>query len=198
MVPKYIEIKTHKLVETEDIHFVINKVFNRLHGILKSSGIRVGLDFPFSSEYSPGNIIRMFAKALTLELVAENKGIQELLVRSMISVSPAQDIPSNSFKLYCKRIRRKGKKEVMKRALRKMEHLKKKDATGRQIESQHKLAKAMMNKESHPYLLFHKNNQKFPIHFAFNKVYSTEDFNEQGFNSYGFSTTNQGYIYRMF
>lgn len=96
---KYLEIT---ITDSSSVKFYIiaNKVFNRLHGIIKSNNLTVSLGFPKMAGKSIGNIIRIFADEEQLKIIQPNSGISDLIDKETITVSSIQNIPDDATKIY--------------------------------------------------------------------------------------------------
>ncbi len=96
---KYLEVT---ITYSPDVkfHVIANKVFNRLHGIVKSNDLTVSLSFPKMAAKSVGNIIRIFSDEEQLSVLQHNSGICDLIDKEKITVSSIQNIPDEATEIY--------------------------------------------------------------------------------------------------
>jgi len=79
--------------------FLVNKLFNRLHGIFAKEGLCLGLGFPQWDEYTIGMIITVFGTKAELERVSANDGLSELVEKKLIQVDRVKDVPQDANKV---------------------------------------------------------------------------------------------------
>ncbi|MDH5730997.1 MAG: type I-F CRISPR-associated endoribonuclease Cas6/Csy4, partial [Gammaproteobacteria bacterium] len=94
MISHYVEIKA--TVFDEDVHFVVNKVYNRLHGCIASLNLNIGLSFPKMTEVSPGDLIRCFGVESDLNSLKDNAGIEHLRSKGMVILSEIKIVPDTA------------------------------------------------------------------------------------------------------
>lgn len=91
MVSHYLEIKIKAL--SSDVRFAFNKTFTRLHGIIKSRGLNIGLSFPMMDATSLGDALRAFGSPDELRQLSDNEGLKTLECNGLIAISPIEEIP---------------------------------------------------------------------------------------------------------
>ncbi|CAH9017976.1 type I-F CRISPR-associated endoribonuclease Cas6/Csy4 [Candidatus Nitrosacidococcus sp. I8] len=186
MFSEYIEIHAQGIAE--DTHFILGKLFTRIHGILKSHSLNIALGFPDLKEYSPGKLIRCFGVTKDLAQLEQNDGLLQLEKRNMILINPIASVPKNHDKIAYRRLRdpektthsfkkrlslRNGKRGIL-------PHLSPIDLKNNinDVEEKEKIKRP-------PYLILERNGQKLPIHIGTERLKLDLDLCQ--FNTYGFA-----------
>ena len=189
MIENYLEFKAHPF--GDDVHFIINKLFNRLHGIISREKLNLGVSFPKMSLGSPGDTLRVFGTVDDLKVVSGNDGIKHLIGRRFIGMSQIKNIPNNSKEVAYIRVRN-PEKITASAVKRKMKRLQKRAAARGELWDQtieKKILQKMREKQGqrseHPYLLIERERTLIPIFIQ--KIYLTaREKNEYPtFNRYG-------------
>jgi len=100
-------IKFTAIPYDEDGSFLVNKLFNRLHGVFVAEGFCLGLGFPLWSAENPGLEITVFGSKAQLETVLSNSGIADLVLKKMIQSGDIAPVPEGSQKVVFTRDRKK-------------------------------------------------------------------------------------------
>ncbi|MGR6034571.1 MAG: type I-F CRISPR-associated endoribonuclease Cas6/Csy4 [Candidatus Nitrosoglobus sp.] len=184
MFSDYLEIHVRGL--PEDTHFILSKLFTRVHGVLKSEALNIGLGFPELKPHSPGSIMRCFGIPRDLERLRCNRGITHLEEQRMILMGPITTVPSEATAIAYRRERKVEKysagfrKRQMRRQIRR--------ATFAKTQSESNLVTVDGLEddgeiERPAYLLLERNGQRLPIHISTAKLQVNP--NVCQFNSYG-------------
>lgn len=193
---EYIEITPHFFVEDEDINFVFNKTMTRIHGFLRSSHEKLGIDFPESSQYGLGNLLRVFGDTKAIENLISNSGIQDLNSQKMINIGTIDEPPSDSQKVRTKHARGFGERERLKKARARREFLAQKDPDMKLPSIQHLKAK-YKNQEKLPHVIIEKNARKYVIKLKTEIVENDIVLDKDMFNSYGLGSSKSAFVYRF-
>lgn len=71
---KYFEVRIR--VDVTDNNFILNKIINRIHGMIRQHKLNIGFSFPqYNEDNSLGNIFRVFGNLENLECVVNNEGL---------------------------------------------------------------------------------------------------------------------------
>lgn len=192
----YVEIIPHQFVDDEDIHFVLNKTVTRIHGFLRKSGEKLGIDFPDSSQYGLGNLLRVFGKPAPLESLILDSGTEHLQKRKMIKVGNIGEPPSDFMKIRLQHARRFGERELLKKARARRDFLAKKDPDMELPSVQHLKAK-YKNRENLPHMTIEKNTGKYVIKIKTEFVDHNVSLDMGMFNSYGLGSSKSAFVYRF-
>ncbi|ADJ29630.1 type I-F CRISPR-associated endoribonuclease Cas6/Csy4 [Nitrosococcus watsonii] len=167
MFSDYFEIQSIGL--PEDTHFILSKLFTRIHGVLKSESLNIGLGFPELSRHSPGSIVRCFGVSRELEQLQRNNGITHLEGRGMIAIKPIATVPPDAIAIAYRRDRSAEKdlagfrQRQMRRRVRRAEHAQNQPETSLRIEAKSRL-QDNEKAERPPYLLLEREGRRLPIH----------------------------------
>lgn len=131
MYRNYIEVTLPTWVEHGDRNFILNKVTNRLHGIMRSRGFDFGIDFPECQLHEEkcstlGRILRIFGRPDHLEQVHENFGIRDLINKRMFLLSEISEVPENAITYSVSRVHKLGRRAMAKKVKKQLEFLEKK------------------------------------------------------------------------
>ncbi len=168
MLKHYLEIVAQPY--DDDLHFIINKVFNRLHGIISQYELNLGLSFPKMSPRSPGEMIRVFGAPDQLQQVLDNHGMQVLAQRRMVIISGIREVPLKARSIAYLRCRRPEKvsKFKIKRTVKRlrMRSLSRGESLAEGVDEKIKssLLKKADNIGSYPFLMVERRDLKFPIY----------------------------------
>lgn len=167
MIEHYIEFSACPF--DGDLHFIMNKLFNRLHGIISKEKLNLGLAFPHMSSRSPGKTVRVFGKLDELEIVKKNAGIENLISRGFVEISAIKQIPENAEPVGYNRIRN-PEKVTATGISRKMKRLRLRTiARGEEWTGEthkrvlQKLQKKQNRVSETPYFLVERNGKHIPI-----------------------------------
>jgi len=82
-------------VESGEISHLLGRLWQRLHGVLAGQNIRrVGISLPALRPHHPGNVLRLHSDETTLQQIALNEGIGQLVEGGGILVNAVLPIPS--------------------------------------------------------------------------------------------------------
>ncbi|CAB1275397.1 type I-F CRISPR-associated endoribonuclease Cas6/Csy4 [Candidatus Nitrosacidococcus tergens] len=181
MFSEYVEIHTQG--ESEDTHFILSKLFTRIHGILKSHSLNIALGFPDLKEYSPGKLIRCFGVVKDLAQLEKNDGLLHLEKRNMISINSIASVPKDHDKIAYRRLREpekaiNGFKKRLSLRNQKRESIPHLKNNTNETEEKEKIKRP-------PYLILERNGQKLPIHIGTERLKLDSDLCQ--FNTYGFA-----------
>lgn len=193
---KYIEITPHYFCDVEDINFVFNKTMTRIHGFLRNSYEKLGIDFPESFQFGLGNLLRVFGDVKAIESLILNSGIQNLKNRRMINIGNIEEAPFDSRRVRLKHARGFGERECLKKARAKREFLAQKNPDMKLPSVQHLKAK-IKNREKLPHIIIEKNVRKYVIKLKTEHVEDDIELDINMFNSYGLGTTKSAFVYRF-
>lgn len=192
---KYIDFSLHEFAEPEDANFILNKAVNRLHGIMRSQGLNMGIDFPESTPKGLGDRLRVFGVKEDLSRVIENPGICELSSRGMVRMSDILEIPENSQAVRLKRVRRKGHNELLKKARERRQFFIDKGNSPDSLPSVRSLAAKYRDESLCPYMLIEREARKFCLFFRRELISGNGAPSLEGFNSYGLSSDTSAYVF---
>ena len=182
----YVEIQS--LAMLGDEQFVINKVFNRLHGILRCDDrLVLGLAFPNMSGRTPGNVIRVFGARSDLQVVATNGGLRDLEMRAMIKIAPVAEVPTQAIPIAYKRVRN-AERSTPARRLRLARRSRMRQQHGKKSELRQAYEDSEMGESIRPelpYLLIERANQKIPIFVKRDNLLARRPSPNPSFTSYG-------------
>lgn len=189
MIEDYIEFKAHPFAD--DLHFIINKLFNRIHGVISKEKLNLGLSFPTMTSGSPGDTLRVFGKIDDLKAVTANEGIQHLVDRRFVGMSHIMKIPDDSAEVAYIRVRKSEKitASAVKRKIRRLQKraMARGEPWDQTVEKQisQKMRENQGRGETHPYLLIQREGELIPIFIQ--KIFlTTREKNENPiFNRYG-------------
>jgi len=202
MMEHFVEFTAHPF--GDDLHFMVNKLFSRLHGVISKENLNLGLAFPGMSSRSPGKTVRIFGSPRDLEATLKNAGIQHLIDRGFFEISEVKPVPQNAQPVVYLRIRQ-PEKITATSINRKIKRLKRRAMTRGEKWDQtihERILKKMKNKQNHisetPYLLIERNGKVFPIFFKKiplmdEKPNSNPKFNRYGFGNHSNSSLNAVY-----
>lgn len=191
MFSDYFEIQS--MGQPEDTHFILSKLFTRIHGVLKSESLNIGLGFPDLSQHSPGSIVRCFGMPRELELLQRNSGITHLEGRGMIAIKPIAAVPSDASAIAYRRDRSAEKdlagfkQRQMRRRIRRAERAQNHPETDLGVKDE-----LWDNEETKrpPYLLLERDGRRLPIHISTATLQISTDICQ--FSSYGLARKIQG------
>ena len=190
MMEHYVEFSAQPF--DDDLHFMINKLFNRLHGVISKENLNLGLAFPGMSFRSPGKTVRVFGSPGDLEATLKNSGIQHLIDRGFFDTSGINRVPQNAEPVVYLRIRQ-PEKITATGINRKIKRLKRRamtrgDKWDRTIHERvlEKLKKKQNPIPETPYLLIERKGRIFPIFFKKFMLMDEEPNSNPIFNCYGF------------
>jgi CRISPR-associated endoribonuclease Cas6/Csy4 subtype I-F len=189
MFKHYLEIVAQPY--DNDLHFIINKVFNRLHGIISQYELNLGLSFPKMSPRSPGEIIRVFGVPDQLQQILDNHGIMALAQRRMVFFSEIREVPLKARPIVYLRFRKPEKvsKFKVERTLRRlrMRNLSRGESWVKGDDE--KIKNSMLMKAdgigTYPFLLVERGNSKFPIYIRREKPDKFKQKKVEKFSRYG-------------
>lgn len=187
MFSDYIEIRSRGL--PEDVHFILSKLFTRVHGVLKSDSLNIGLAFPELKTHSPGSVMRCFGAPKDLERLRCNSGITHLEERGMISIGLIAAVPPDATAIAYRRERsiekcsagfrqRQMRRRIRRAALTKGES-EVNPATVNRLDDNSEVKRPV-------YLLLERNGQRLPIHIGTARLQVNPDVCQ--FNSYGLAS----------
>ncbi|ADE14361.1 CRISPR-associated protein, Csy4 family [Nitrosococcus halophilus Nc 4] len=184
MFSDYFEIQSIGL--PEDTHFILSKLFTRIHGVLKSESLNIGLGFPELSPRSPGSIVRCFGTLQELDQLRCNSGITHLEGRGMISIRPIMAVPSNATAIAYRRDRNAEKHLAGFRQRQMRRRIRRADCTQKQLGMDFKSEDRLQDNEETkrpPYLLLERDGRRLPIHISTVNLQIDTDICQ--FSSYG-------------
>lgn len=198
MIEHYVEFSARPFAD--DLHFIINKLFNRLHGIISKEKLNLGLAFPRMTSRSPGNSIRIFGKLEELKATRENPGIQNLSNRGFIDMSGIERVPTNAEPVVYVRIRSPEKltatgvdrkiKRLKRRAMERGE-----DWVSNIHDRVFQKLKKKENRISEiPYVLIERGGNSIPIFFKRIPIMGIKPNSNPKFNDYGFGNDSNGSV----
>lgn len=191
MFSDYIEIRTKGL--PEDMHFILSKLFTRIHGVLRSDSLNIGLAFPELGSYSPGSIMRCFGTPKDLEQLRCNDGITHLEKHGMISISPITAVPPDATTIAYRRERNAEKCSAgFKKRQRRRQIRRSALTSGKPGISPATADGANDSSEMKrpAYLLLERSGQRLPIHISTAIIQASSDVCR--FSSYGLASKVEG------
>jgi CRISPR-associated endonuclease Csy4 len=191
MFSDYFEIHSRGL--PEDTHFILSKLFTRVHGVLKSDSLNIGLAFPELKAHSPGSIMRCFGIPRDLERLRCNSGITHLEERGMISIGPITVVPSEATAIAYRRERRAEKYSAGFRKRQMRRRIQRATSSKRQPETNPATVDELYDNSEvkrPAYLLLERNGQRLPIHISTAKLQINRSICQ--FNSYGLASKVEG------
>lgn len=205
MYRNYLEVTLPPWVDHADWNFILNKVVNRLHGVLRSSGFDFGLDFPdiTSEADSPnglGKKLRIFGKTEELEQLLQNTGIRDMVDKHMIIHSELTQVPDKAQEYRVSRVRQLGRRALAKKVQKQIAFLRNKGVQNNNLPSFEEL-KRRFTKTDNPFLLIERGGKTIPVFFTISKMVSPENPKKETpgnlFSTYGLSSCNDGVVYRF-
>ncbi len=187
MFSNYFEMRSRGL--PEDTHFILSKLFTRVHGVLKSDSLNIGLAFPELSAHSPGSIMRCFGTSKDLEQLRCNSGITRLEERGMISMSPLAAVPPDATAIAYRRTRSAEKYSAGFRQRQMLRRIRRATLTKGKPGANPTTVDGLddSSEVKRPaYLLLERNGQRLPIHISTARLQANPDICQ--FNSYGLAS----------
>ena len=195
----YLEVRcSDKAPQT---HYLLSKLFNRIHGIYRVMGRSLGVSFPeltlpsekFPRVATPGSVLRVFGSSEDLTSLINNSGLIAMIDSGEIHALPICRVPDTATRVAYVRVHPKqfSQAEFLRRQRRRA---RRGNPPLEQLNSQRKDCRL-------PYLLVIKDSDlgrlQIPIYIEKVIVDNTES-NGGGFNYYGLGNSKDGRITTVF
>jgi len=175
-----------------DTSFIINKLFNRLHGVFVHHGFNLGLGFPQWSAANPGATITVFGSVSQLALVKENSGIVDLTAKGMLRLDPVQKVPEGASQVAF--VRDRSQEPVSPSALRRKAKRLKKHAESKgeswdeaAFWTAHSPAAPQRKAKKLPFVVVERSSGNFRLYFKQVSSLFGDEEPGTGFSEYGLS-----------